>query len=108
MNSGRPFEITTGADDNADTEVNDRPAGTRRNSGQGPGFAKLDVRLGKEWVLPKVDGRKLQLETVAEAFNVFNRVNLGNFVGNLTSPFFGQATSALDARRMQLSVRFRF
>ena len=108
INSGRPFEITTGADDNADTEVNDRPTGTRRNSGQGPGFAKLDARLGKEWVLPKVDGRKLQLETVAEAFNVFNRVNLGNFVGNLTSPFFGQATSALDARRMQLSVRFRF
>ena len=108
MYTGRPFDITTGADNNADTEVNDRPAGTRRNSGQGPGFAKLDARLGKEWVLPKVDGRKLQLETVAEAFNVFNRVNLGNFVGNLTSPFFGQATSALDARRIQLSVRFRF
>jgi len=108
MYSGGPFNMTTGADDNVDTEVNDRPAGTRRNSGQGPGFAKLDVRLGKEWVLPKVDGRKLQLETVAEAFNVFNRVNLENFVGNLSSPFFGQATSALDARRMQLSVRFRF
>ncbi|MCI0627768.1 MAG: carboxypeptidase regulatory-like domain-containing protein [Acidobacteria bacterium] len=108
LSSGGPFDITTGADDNGDTEVNDRPAGTRRNSGHGPGFAKLDVRLGKEWVLPKVDGRKLQLETVAEAFNVFNRVNLGNFVGNLSSPFFSQATSALDARRLQLSVRFRF
>lgn len=108
LSSGGPFNITSGTDDNRDTEVNDRPAGTRRNSGQGPGFAKLDVRLGKEWTLPKVDGRKLRLETVAEAFNVFNRVNLGNFVGNLTSPFFGQATSALDARRMQMSVRFRF
>jgi hypothetical protein len=108
MYTGRPFDITTGTDDNGDTEVNDRPAGMQRNSGQGPGFVKLDARFGKEWVLPKVDGRKLQLETVAEAFNVFNRVNLGNFVGNLSSPFFGQATSALDARRIQLSVRFRF
>jgi Carboxypeptidase regulatory-like domain len=108
LSSGRPFDITTGADDNGDTEVNDRPAGTQRNSGHGPGFAKLDVRLGKQWVFSRVDGRKLRLETVAEAFNVFNHVNLGNFVGNLSSPFFGQATSALDARRLQLSVRFQF
>ncbi len=108
LSSGRPFDITTGADDNGDTEVNDRPAGMRRNSGHGPSFAKLDVRLGKEWVFNRIDGRKLRLETVAEAFNVFNHVNLGNFVGNLSSPFFGQATAALDARRLQLSVRFQF
>jgi len=108
LNSGAPFNVTTGTDNNLDTVVNDRPAATRRNSKQGPGFAKLDVRLGREWTLPKVNGRKLRLETVAEAFNVLNRVNLGNYVGNLTSPFFGRSTSALDARQMQVSLRFQF
>ncbi len=31
--SGSPFNITTGSDDNGDTEINDRPAGISRNSG---------------------------------------------------------------------------
>lgn len=31
--SGSPFNITTGRDDNGDTEINDRPAGISRNSG---------------------------------------------------------------------------
>lgn len=30
--SGSPFNITTGADNNGDTEINDRPAGIRRNT----------------------------------------------------------------------------
>lgn len=32
MNSGAPFNITTGVDDNRDTTINDRSAGIRRNS----------------------------------------------------------------------------
>jgi len=32
MNSGAPFNITTGQDDNRDTTINDRPAGVPRNS----------------------------------------------------------------------------
>ena len=32
VNSGAPFNITTGEDDNRDTTINDRPAGIRRNS----------------------------------------------------------------------------
>ena len=31
--SGSPFNITTGTDNNGDTEINDRPAGISRNSG---------------------------------------------------------------------------
>jgi len=32
LNSGAPFNITTGQDDNRDTTINDRPAGISRNS----------------------------------------------------------------------------
>jgi hypothetical protein len=35
-------------------------------------------------------------------------VNYGGFSGNLASPFFGQATSAGPARRMELGLNLRF
>jgi hypothetical protein len=43
-----------------------------------------------------------------DAFNVLNRVNYQNFVGSLTSPFFGRAVSTLPPRKLQLGVRFQF
>ncbi|MCH8268754.1 MAG: carboxypeptidase regulatory-like domain-containing protein [Acidobacteria bacterium] len=46
-NSGRPFNITTGFDDNNDTVTNDRPAGVKRNSGEGPGLFNIDLTLSK-------------------------------------------------------------
>ncbi|OFV99455.1 MAG: hypothetical protein A3F68_09020 [Acidobacteria bacterium RIFCSPLOWO2_12_FULL_54_10] len=46
-NSGGPFNITTGFDDNGDTLTNDRPAGFSRNSGQGPGFFDMDLSFTK-------------------------------------------------------------
>jgi hypothetical protein len=35
-------------------------------------------------------------------------VNYSGYVGNMSSPFFGQATSAAPARRMQLTARVEF
>ncbi len=46
-NSGRPFNIITGKDDNNDTVTNDRPAGVQRNSGEGPGLFNIDLTLSK-------------------------------------------------------------
>jgi len=43
-----------------------------------------------------------------DAFNVLNHVNFGQFVGNLSSPFFGRAVSAGPARKMQVSLGFKF
>ncbi|MGH9755472.1 MAG: carboxypeptidase regulatory-like domain-containing protein [Blastocatellia bacterium] len=43
--SGRPYNITTGADDNNDLVVNDRPAGVGRNSARGAGQWDLSSRL---------------------------------------------------------------
>jgi hypothetical protein len=44
----------------------------------------------------------------AQISNLFNRVNLGQYSGVLTSPLFGQSSSAQSARQIELSVRFNF
>jgi hypothetical protein len=44
-NSGAPYNITTGFDDNGDTVSNDRPAGVGRNSARGDGRWDLGGRL---------------------------------------------------------------
>ncbi|HEU0185730.1 MAG TPA: TonB-dependent receptor [Blastocatellia bacterium] len=43
--SGRPYNITTGFDDNKDLSVNDRPAGVGRDSARGAGQWDLSSRL---------------------------------------------------------------
>jgi hypothetical protein len=43
-----------------------------------------------------------------DAFNLLNRVNYQNYIGTLTSPFFGQAVATLPARRIQMGVRLQF
>jgi len=42
------------------------------------------------------------------AQKVTNCVNFAGYVGNLSSPRFGQAVSARPSRRMQLSLQFAF
>ena len=106
LSSSLPFNITTGFDDNQDTVANDRPPGVGRNTGHGPGSANVDVRLSKKIRLQKESRR--ELEVGLDAFNVFNHVNFKNFIGTLSSPFFGRASAANQARQLQLSLRFRF
>ncbi|MEK6407318.1 MAG: hypothetical protein AABN34_10170 [Acidobacteriota bacterium] len=111
LTSGRPYSLTTGRDDNRDNLANDRPAGVRRNSLQGPGAATVDLRWAKELSLkePKKGEDEGPAITLAvAAFNVLNRTNYAGFVGNLSSPFFGLPVVSRPARRMQLNVGFRF
>src|SRR6266700_8394325 len=49
--SGRPYSMTTGRDDNHDGLALDRPSGFRRNSLEGPGYLGLDLRWAKDFVL---------------------------------------------------------
>jgi hypothetical protein len=51
--SSRPYNITTGFDNNGDTITNDRPLGVARNTGTGPSFFQLDVSLRKTFSLRK-------------------------------------------------------
>jgi hypothetical protein len=104
LESGRPYNVTTGRDDNGDGVARDRPAGVRRNSRNGPGQATLDLRWSRDFAL----GAEREITFAADAFNIFNQVNYTGYIGNLSSPFFGLPVSAGSARRIQLSARFRF
>ena len=52
--------------------------------------------------------QRFTLEIYGQASNLFNRVNLGGFSGNLSSSFFGTATSAAPARRVEVGMNFRY
>jgi outer membrane receptor protein involved in Fe transport len=109
LNSGSPYSITTGRDDNRDSLALDRPAGVARNTLQGPGFAQLDLRWSREFNLQKRKGDKGATLTLGvNALNVTNRVNYAGYVGNLSSPFFGQAVAARPSRRMQFTLKLAF
>lgn len=105
--SGFPYNITTGFDNNHDTVANDRPPGVGRNTGNGPGAMDMDVHLARNFRLRR-ENSKPKLQIGIDAFNVFNTVNYKNFVGVLTSPYFGFADAALPACEVQLSVRIKF
>lgn len=115
LSSGMPFDITTGGDDNHDRVVNDRPPGVFRNTGNGPGFVQLDLRLSKFIVLPTPFKKDLapgktfrNMEFNIDVFNVLNRNNRFDIVGERSSPLFGKATSSLQARAFQLSFKYSF
>ena len=124
-NTGRPYSLRTGTDDNDDTNTNDRPAGVPRNSLTGPGFFEVGLNLSKSIQLrsarsagaqsgPASSGgyygarRGIRMTITANANNLLNKVNFQSFSGVMTSPFFGQATRARNARHINLSVRFDF
>ncbi len=125
--SGKPFNLLNGFDRNTDThEETDRPLqadGTQigRNTGEGPDFFTVDVRLARKFRLPR---ESTYFEFIFEAFNLFNNVNysgVNNVVGNLAladARVEGSAnilptrplgfTSAFDPRQIQFGVRFVF
>jgi hypothetical protein len=106
--SGKPVNITTGADNNQDGVVNDRPAGGLRNTMPGPGMIELDLNLAHDFVFSKARKEARTLTVALNSFNVLNHVNDTTYIGIITSPFFGQAVAALPPRRMQLDVQFKF
>jgi hypothetical protein len=107
VSSGIPYNITTGLDNDHDTVYNDRPFGVSRNTGRGPGFAEMDLRLSRRFVFGR-DKKSPYAEFRFDAFNVLNHVNATNYVGVETSTFFGRANSAYPGRQLQVSTRLGF
>src|SRR5262249_30836864 len=199
-NSGRPFNIVTGRDNNRDTVFADRPAFANvgvpgaivtpfgvfnpdprpgdviipRNFGQGPGYFNVNLAVSKtigfgpppvNWGRVAVNGQpqdeqggqpsgrggarpgnrgpgggprgggfggggfgggggrgsggrgagpggdarhKYNLTLTINATNIFNHTNLMNYIGTLTSPFFGLANRAQPSRRIEGAIRFNF
>jgi hypothetical protein len=131
LQSGVPYNLTTGGDDNGDAIFNDRPIGVARNSLRGDYTTQTDFRLA--WTVPVQGPRgavglqrgpggprggggrpgagnqpQRRIEMYLFVTNLLNRVNRSSYVGVLTSPLFGQPTSAQAARRVEMGLRFNY
>lgn len=92
--------------------------GVSRNSFTGPHFFNTDMALGKSFRLPALPivGENAALSIRANAFNIFNTLNLNpgsisnaiSFDGKNSNPNFGQAQSALGGRVVELQAGFTF
>jgi hypothetical protein len=127
--SGRPFTPLAGADLNGDGNAGQFPPdrarrnpgdeGTSvgRNSETTVGQLTVDVRVSRKFKV----GLRARLETVVEAFNLFNRANFiedtnqSSFVifgtGSFPStplPAYGRYTLTLPPRQVQLAARVSF
>jgi len=124
--SGRPFNITTGLDNNHDTVFTDRPALAQpgdpgaietafgllnpnplrgaaivpRNAGREPMQMNIDVSVTK--AIAK------RMTMTFDAQNVLNNARLFGTTGVLVSPVFGTPNQALNGRRFWLTVRYGF
>jgi hypothetical protein len=84
-NSGHPFNLLAGGEVNGDNHTtNERPIGAGRDTGIGPDFTNLDLRLSWQHKL----GEKAKLQFTAESFNIANHTNYAS-VNNEVSPLFG-------------------
>lgn len=104
-----PFNVLLGSDRNFDGNNNDRPIGVGRNTGRGFDFASLDLRVSRRFHLTE----RVDLQLLAEGFNVLNRANFGvpnNTFGAGVNPLatFGQPTAAFDPRQFQFGMKVSF
>jgi hypothetical protein len=104
-----PFNVLLGSDRNFDSNNNDRPIGVGRNTGRGFDFASLDLRVSRRFRLTE----RVDLQLLAEGFNVLNRTNLGvpnNTFGSGVNPLpsFGRPTAAFDPRQFQFGVKVSY
>jgi hypothetical protein len=112
--SAPPFNITSGVTTIQGTAGRPIVDGEfiPRNSGEGTPFFSLGARVSRTF---RVSGR-LQIEGLAEGFNLTNHVNVvtrntnfgaGTYPTN-PAPNFGQVTAVGDPRSFQFGARLRF
>ena len=104
-----PFNVLLGNDRNFDSNNNDRPIGVGRNTGRGFDFASLDLRVSRRFRLTE----RVDLQLLAEGFNVLNRTNFGvpnNTFGSGVNPLptFRRPTAAFDPRQFQFGIKMQF
>ena len=70
----------------------------------------MDLALTKAFGLPtmKVLGEGARIEIRANAFNLFNKINLANIDTNIYDNSFGRAQNALGARTIEGEFHFKF
>jgi hypothetical protein len=122
--SPRHYTVFAGSDVNHDgNSGTDRPGTLGRNTYQGDNYLNLDVRLSRTIHINK----RIEAEFIAEAFNVFNKLNVTNmntvygapdFIGQVPKRFgdgvkapsttFGLIQEIAPPRQIQFAFRLRF
>jgi hypothetical protein len=90
--------------------------GPRRQTGAGGGGTQVMVAIGGSGggmpgggiSVSGANDKRFRLEFYATAQNVTNHDNYTGFSGVMTSPFFGQPTTVLNPRKLELGARFGF
>ena len=77
-----------------------------RNAIRGPGDINMDMALAKHFKFFEKD--RLDAELRLDAFNVFNHANFGNPDTNIFDPNFGQVSTTLSPRVVQIALHVRF
>ena len=95
-NSGRPYNITTGFDDNGDTITNDRPLGVGHNTGIGPGLFDTNLNFSKTISLRKEEKVEIAGPT---GVGPGLRGRPGGFGGRPGGGFGGGARGPVGGRR---------
>ena len=125
-NTGTPYPITTGFDENNDSIFNDRPLGVSRNSartsaqatvtanltysiGLGtPAAPRAQERQGGERGSGASPSGRYRLVLTLAANNLTNRSNFTGYSGIRTSPFYLEPTSVSNPRKIDVGVGLRF
>lgn len=79
-----------------------------RNTFNGPGLANVNLNIMKTAQMPWFvrDGATIQFR--GEIFNLFNRVNLGIPVSDLSNPLFGRSTTQSLPRSVTFGIRLQY
>src|SRR5262249_4142441 len=127
-NTGTPYTITTGFDDNNDSIFNDRPLGVGRNSmrtaAQATVSANLTYSIGLGTPTTRAQERpgggdhgdrgaqastgRYRVVLTLAINNLTNRPNFSGYSGIRTSPFFMTPTSVTNPRKIDVGVGIRF
>jgi hypothetical protein len=131
--SGAPYNVTTGSDNNGDGVFNDRPSyasaagpgiystrfgllttntfngGVPRNLGTMPALIHLDTNLSRAFKIghAKTDAART-LTLNFRAANLLNHTNATAVSSVVSSPNFSDTVAAESARRLELGARFAF
>jgi hypothetical protein len=85
-NSGRPYSLTTGLDNNADESANDRPPGVARNSLTGPGSYNVNANLTKLIPLRKRESNRNASASASGGINAATPQIFGSTAGAIGIP----------------------
>jgi hypothetical protein len=113
-NTGTPYTVTTGLDDNGDLIFNDRPVGIGRNTLRTPLQYTLSANFAYAVMVgPRVSAsnnaaRRYRLSFTVQIANLTNHANYSGFSGVMTSPFFRTATAVQNPRKIDIGMTLTF